>query len=331
MNRKDLLDQVIKDLNGIVGNGYDPAVRINEKFFQAAHSWFSYVWWLLTEAPGLRKNRQEIQEFMDLPFLKWQAETHRQLGRLERLKFPGLIEPLKQALLTELPYSSNEPTLLLSLGCGTMEVERQLAEAMTIRNLSIPMVIIGIDNSLQIEDEAAQNLNGLASRGVVDFQIIKQVDHENLTILCQKTKEAAKIQLAICNTDLFSLQDLPEGLFDMVYHSRLKHHIKMNNKTHLDELIEKLCACKAFEFDDYFSVPNFIFPSFITWKWPLTLNGAILSYLRDASKKELKGQANDRWALKFFNLGFYLRTLTKAQNNQPPRNIGERLNALARF
>ena len=97
--RKKEIQEIISDLEPLRSDPqYKRAAGINIDFFKAARSPFTYVWWLISKAPRLRKNREEILELGDLPLLKWQKATHLQLIKLERLAFPGLLKPIRKAI-----------------------------------------------------------------------------------------------------------------------------------------------------------------------------------------------------------------------------------------
>jgi hypothetical protein len=114
--------------------------------------------------------------------------------------------------------------------------------------------------------------------------------------------------VAILQTDVFDLEKLPKGWAEIVYGARFKHHLNEDkDKERIDKLAVHLTSNIAIQFDDICDIPIFIFPSVLTWRWIVTLNGAILSYLRDFSTKELLAQ-QDEWELRFDRkFGYYLR------------------------
>ena len=74
--------------------------------------------------------------------------------------------------------------------------------------------------------------------------------------------------------DAFDLKGLTEDSFDLVYHTRLRHHLTLEQAKQLDKLACHL-APRLVELDDLFSVPEIIIISIFTWRFPAVLNGAI--------------------------------------------------------
>ena len=74
-------------------------------------------------------------------------------------------------------------------------------------------------------------------------------------------------------------------------------------------------APKVIELDDLFSIPGFILASIFAWRFPVVLNGGILSYLRDFSKKELLAQKATDWTVATFSnpIWCHLRVFDKAE------------------
>jgi hypothetical protein len=130
---------------------------------------------------------------------------------------------------------------------------------------------------------------------------------------------AQGVSIVLFNTDAFELQDLPEDSFDLVYHTRLRHHLAVEERDRLDKLTIHL-APKFMELDDVFSIPGIIAESIFIWRFPVVLNGGILSYLRDFSKKELRAQEKKGWQVNIYSkiLSCYLRVYDKA----PPMPAG---------
>jgi len=54
-DRKQLLDEIIRDLEGLKKRGFENQYAIDEniKFFKALYSLPRYVWWLIKEMPKI--------------------------------------------------------------------------------------------------------------------------------------------------------------------------------------------------------------------------------------------------------------------------------------
>jgi hypothetical protein len=257
----------------------------------------------------LRKKREEIFELADLPLPKWQRETHLRFIRLERLRFPGLLKPIKRAVLDsiyEIKKDNRDLITLLSIGSGAMELERQVIEDLLKKNFKTPIIFLGVEISPEISDITFSNLSSLVDRKLIKIKKINYLNDQILNDLKTEAK-SQRFLVVIFNKNTFDLKKgLSDNIIDIVYHSRAKHHFGPKEKDNLDKMATHL-APRVIEFDDFCSLPVFIFPSVITWLWPVTLNGAILSYLRDFSKKELLNLKKDNWKIKTYQLGYYLR------------------------
>lgn len=319
--RKKTIQEIISDLELLRSNQkYKKAAEINITFLKSARSVFGYFRWLITVMPKLRQERENILELADLPLPKWQKETHLRLINLERLAFPGLLKPVKKTVLQEIfqwGKIKKGPIILLSIGSGGMELERQIIKELLNRNFQLPIIFLCVEKSPYISKIGLLNLKKSFLGEGIKIKKIPRLDNRVLTELEQEVfKKEKKILITLLNIDIFNLKGiLAPNSIDLVYHSRLKHHLSPVEKENLDK-IETYISPKIIEFDDIFSVPVFIFPSIITWRWPVTLNGAILSYIRDYSKRELLSQSKKSWKIKIYNtLGYYLRVYGEDKSN----------------
>ena len=96
----------------------------NIAFFQAAKTVFGYIRWLITRAGKI--NKKELRELTDLHPDKWDREMHTKLIEVERKKFPGLIKPLVDQIVSLIISNEHRPLVLANLGCGGMEIERKV-------------------------------------------------------------------------------------------------------------------------------------------------------------------------------------------------------------
>lgn len=320
MKRSLQIDKAIADLKKYA-KGLNPdsaetwAVQVNVSFLKACRSPLRYVKWLKANLPELRKpqNRKRLIELADFALPFWAAETHRTFIRLERLPFPGLLKPIRKELENKLKWFSenkNEAVVVAGLGSGAMELERQLIQR--LGGLSNPVVFVGVDCSESITKVASENFQDLKNSGLIRFMAIDSIDEEKIKELKDLAEKCKCHIVAVFVGDVFELgESLEENTFDIVYHARLKHHIDQNKRDELDKMVVNLGKV-AVEMDDYYDPSVFPFPSIITWGKIATLNGAIVSYIRDPSKKELieeqKKKETEGWTLWIHPiLGYYLR------------------------
>lgn len=313
--RKREAEEILSDLRNLKKTNpeYVFAADLNIEFVRAATNLFSYVRWLVKRAPALRRqHRDDILELMDLPFESWQKETHEKLTILERtLKpIPDLLKPVRECIVAEIIRlrGKDGSIKLLSLGCGGMELERQIIERLHKIDFTshYPIIFIGVDKCADAIGLVKENLS-LVSHNLIDIRSVTDLDAQTINELSEETK--CQFKVVILQSDIFALEKLPANWIDVVYCARFKHHLdRPKEQKRLDSIMTHLTSNVAIEFDDMCSIPIFIFPSVLTWRWIVTLNGAILSYLRDPSKEELLAQS-DGWGLQFDDkFGYYLRT-----------------------
>ncbi len=310
--RNKELEEIINDLKSLDPRPEEKwAVRENIIFFKASRTVFSYLLWLIKEVPRLRKNRERLFELADFSLPKWQEETHRRFVALEKMAFPGLLKPIKKEILKFiLSAESREPLTLLNLGSGAMELERQVIEEVLKRNEKKPLIFLAVDLSPHISKIGLLNLDSFSGKEVV-IKNLFDLNERSLEALKGEALKSGKIIIAVVNNDALNLETLlkPKTI-DLIYGARFLHHLPAGKQKQISDSAISLSKKVVF-FDDFCAVPVFIFPSILTWKWPVTLNGAILSYIRDFSKKELleQAKANQRWKLYFMEqLGYYLKT-----------------------
>jgi len=313
--RKKEIKEIISDLEELKKNEkYRKPAEDNIIFFRSAQTVLKYIWWLFFIAPKMRRKKEELLELADLPLPKWQKETHLRLTKLEKLSFPGLIKPIKKEIIKNLlriKKTKKDPLILLNAGSGGAELEGQVLNELFIKKFDLPIIFICVEISPHILEIGIDNINKNIPYLYKKKIKIKKLDKINYLILEDLKKEAAvdkKNIIVFLNNNIFSLNNgLLSGSIDLIYHSRLRHHLTIKEQNDLEKL-EIFLSSRIIEFDDFCSIPVFIFPSIITWRWPVTLNGAILSYLRDFSKKELLSFKEKKgWRLIMYkNLGYYL-------------------------
>jgi SAM-dependent methyltransferase len=307
------IKEILADLNSLSSRpNYQEAAKVNIEFFRAIQSPFSYLWWLIFRAPKLRRNRTKLVEIIDLPFPKWQKEVLETLSWFE-VWMPILV-PIREHIireLTRLKKVKQEPIIIASIGCGGMELERQVIYQLIRRHFGFPVIFIGVDYSPVSFEVATAKFRNLTAKGLVQIKTASHLGNDDLN---QLKAEAAsqKLLLVFLGADAFDLKGLAEDSFDLVYHTRLRHHLTHEEGRRLDKLASHL-APRLVELDDLFSVVGIILISIFVWRFPAVLNGAVFSYLKDFSKKELLSKKEVGGELGFSRKPFscYLRVYNK--------------------
>lgn len=269
------------------------AIHENIRFFEAAKHVVNLLRWQLFHASHIESHR--LLELADLSIPKWEMELYKGLCWIERRKFPGLLTPLYKRL-TEMPGR-----ILLDVGCGGMEIERQVIDRLLQRDDEVARVFIGVDQSP-------------ASFGMIEETFQDYKDRVEVVYATRKSmnkwlKPGTKHRVVFVKADVLQLSEwLAPQEVDVVYSSRLKHHIPIAQRDQLDKALKKI-AKVALEYDDYQTALSWL-PLVVTaWSRPALLNGALLSRLRQPTKKSLK-RAEKAHSIKFFSPpGSYIKTL----------------------
>lgn len=318
-NRWSEIREILADLKKLEDDPrYRSAVNLNAEFFRAARTFPSYLWWLLFRAPDLRRRRKEIVELLDMPFARWQKSVLESLSWFE--VWLGALKCIRNHIIGELDRlqrTKKEPIVVASFGCGGMELERQICYQLLRKRFNFPLVFIGIDYSASSFEVARDKLDNLISRGLVEIKTVSRLDVEELAAL-KASADPERFLLVFLETDAFSLQSLPENSFDLVYHTRLRHHLTPEERHDLDTLTVHL-APHVVELDDVSTVAGIIISSIFIWRFPAVLNGAVLSYLRDLSHEEIVSNREEGWNVVFSGgpLRSYLRLHDKASRPAP--------------
>ena len=298
--RRSLIDEVLKDLKllkeqSIFNNEY--ALDENIGFFTSIKSLPSYLLWLFKKARNIK--REKLLELSDLPFTKWDEEMHLKLIEMQRKPFPGLIKPIVSKITDFILKNAQKDLLLLNLGSGAMEIERQVIYHLKEKHTN-RVVFIGIDKSVAVKKLARDNF----SRST-EFVEIHEIEHLNQKKLDEILEQnTGKYVVLLCKNDIFRLlQDFNPQKFDLIYHSLFKHHLNNQEKDIVDEVIKQLTV-SSIEYEGYKSWLVMIPQSITTCKYPVLLNATIFSDLRYYTKKELKQKYNNRPS--FFNIGTYM-------------------------
>lgn len=314
-NRWAEIKEILADLKSLESHPrYREAVKLNIEFFKAARCPFSYLWWLMFRAPRLRRNRSQIVELLDLPFPRWQKTVLETLSWFE--VWMRNLHPIRDRIIQELARLrevKREPIVVASFGCGGMELERQIIYRLIRMRFDVPLIFVGVDYSPTINEVVKEKFAKLVAKGIVRIETISRLEISDLKRI--KAEAAShRFLLVILNADAFELKDLAEDSFDLVYHTRLRHHLTLKENKSLEGLAIHL-APKLVELDDIFSIPIILIISLFVWRFPAVLNGAVFSYLRDFSRKELLSTRKGKgWQVGLYGKPFscYLRIYDKA-------------------
>ncbi len=285
--KKEQLDEILTDLEGLKASGKcenEYALEENIKFLQALYTFPKFIRWFFKERPKIDGSRLlELSDF-HLHGGKWESILQRDLLEIEQWKFPDIFRHFRDATLkeiTEKASEKNERLVLVSLGSGPMEIERQLIRKLRAYDFSGSIFFFGVDNSPQSIDIAIRN------HEQNDVTVVKL--NQNFTIDGLKRKYTnEKYVLFLITDDVFNLPKyFMEGEIDILLYSKFKHHLTNPNKYRLDGMLRHL-ASSAIENDDV----NNLFLNIVSvqsnWFKPVLMNAALFSFLRDPSPGELK-------------------------------------------
>ncbi|MFC1938600.1 hypothetical protein ACFLWM_00370 [Chloroflexota bacterium] len=312
--RRAEIQEILADLQSLESQpNYREAVKLNVEFFRAIRCPFSYLWWLAFRAPKLRRNRTKLVELIDLPFPKWQKEVLETISWFE--VWMRILVPIREQIIRELEglkRTKQGPIVVASIGCGGMELERQVIYQLLRKRFNFPVIFIGVDYSPASFEVATAKFRNLTAKGLVQIKAVSRLGNAELSQL--KTEAASrKLLLVFLKADAFALKKLAEGSLDLIYHTRLRHHLTLEEGKRLDKLAVHL-APRLVELDDLFSILGIIIISIFVWRFPAVLNGAVFSYLKDFSKKELLSKKERGWEVGLPRklLSCYLRVYDKA-------------------
>jgi len=152
-SRKKQIEDILDDLRALQKSisAEKYAIQENINFFEASRSPWSYVRWLFGHVASIDRN--SLLELSDFPFPRWQRELHTRLIEVERRKNPGMITPLRDAIIEFI--LANHPRFLMDFGSGGMEVERQVIAELVNRSYRDKVVFIG-DCILAIDDSGVK-------------------------------------------------------------------------------------------------------------------------------------------------------------------------------
>lgn len=276
-------------------NPDDYAIQQSIIFFEATKNFISYIYWILVKAPYIDESR--ILELGDFSFSIWDQEMYDGLIQVERGKFLGLVNPLVKKIVGYLK-NRQEKTVIVTVGSGGMEVERQVLQMLLASGYQHKVLWIGIDRSDIAHAVAEKNLNSLGT----SMKVIKTdlLTSENLFGFI----DDGQYQVILCKNDFFDIvKFFNTKEFDLVVSSLFKHHLPPDLKIKFDQ-VTKYIAKNFLEYDGYRNLVNLIPQSLIAWNNPILLNASVFSGLRYQQKNKIK-IPND-CKITFYSIGTYL-------------------------
>lgn len=280
--RQHKIGEIIRDLKNLsdkTTGAEKYAIAENIRFFEAQRTLHGYLWWGMFHRPKIIPGR--LLEIADLPLPKWEKELYDDLTTIERRAFPGLSVPLRKLLLNEI-LKGNKKTLI-ELGCGSMEVERQVLIDLEKGAYNVVPVFIGVDQAPQAWDSIREVFSEFGDRVTV-----------------KKLKSPAEIKGShskptvyfYCDDALNAAKKF-KGKYDLIFSSRFRHHLNDREKQQLEKIHKS--TPHAVEYDDYGSALSWVPPLITAWNRPVLLNGAVFSHIRQLTKKEvLNTRKNDK-------------------------------------
>lgn len=300
-NRKQIVEEILVDLRKYQNHCSEEesyAVQQNIVFFESLKNLFSYASWCFKHARNIDALR--LLELMDLPFEKWETMLHDDLVALDAKPFPGLLNPIKKKVLSHVLANPN--AVVVDLGCGAMEVERQLLADIKQSGKHVePITFIGVDQSQVFKKSIQERFADL--RDICDLHFVNHLTYGNLESF--RHKKTNKHNVVLAHNDIFALPDVwKPGQVDLFFYIRFRHHLNEKQKGELDAVFNALGPSTVFEYDDVNSFPFLFVPLLTSWHNPVLLNAATFSRLRDPSKAELRKRKG--WKTTFYKEGMYL-------------------------
>jgi len=270
------------------------SIKNNITLFKSLYSLNSFWKWYFKKARNIKKN--ELLELSDFENEQFNYELQKSLIKLERSLVPGYINPIVKKI-SQYILVTNENILVFDLGAGSMELTRQIIKKLIKNNFKHTITIVGFDKSIISSEIAYENLSSIKQY----VEIIKySYLHEKE--LFKVLKSEKKISVVICNNDIFNIKtDFKNTKIDLAYHSFFKHHLTVEQKEELDNLLQARIS-KAFEYDGYHSYTGMLVQALFTWRNPILLANAIFSNIKYYSKYELK-ELFDKESITFYYTG----------------------------
>lgn len=301
--RSQILHEILADLEELEkeswrSKDFQYALRENIRFFQAIKDPLSFLKWQLFHAPHIDASR--LLELADLPLPKWEARLYEGLRWIERKKIPGLLTPLCRTL------ARSSGRVYLDIGCGAMEIERQVVRLLAQHHTTSPRVFIGVDQSSSSYAAIQGTFHDLTDK----VEVMK-LTNLNPKSLSSALKPGNKHRVVFIEADALALEGkLSRKEVDIVYSSRFMHHLTDPQKKQFDKSLKRMGKI-ILEYDDYRTALSWIPQTLSAWSRPVLLNGALLSRLRQPSKKSLQKEGYGHNIRFFSPPGVYIKEITK--------------------
>lgn len=304
-SRQEIIAGVLRDLEELKIRGSFPNIyALNENiiFFKSLRSYGSCLNWFLFRRSQIDASR--LLEISDLPLQnpRWERLLQEELLVTEKRQRMNIVCDLRDEIIRHInsQQNLNKRLVILNLGCGAMEVERQIIEKLVSGNNHNSIVFIGIDNSHLAVERALKNLKkyDIKSLGLQSFKAHFPDDEQRFgkgryTVLVVKSEIEDFLPI------------VPEKYVDICFSCRFQHHLGQSKQ----QWLEKVLSVKAkvvIEADDINGWFTNVMSVMFNWNKPILLNGAIFSCLRDPSKQELRQMSRAEWKTIIFSHG-YLR------------------------
>ena len=278
-NRRSKLREIIddlKDLQSTAPKDMQYAITENIVFFKSIRTFYGLCYWAFTRRSKI--DARQLLEVADLPLPRWEKELYSDLSHVERKEFPGLSKPLKKLLIDHIIQEKG--TVLLDLGCGSMEVERQCIVELSKNNTGNYPIFLGVDAAPQALDAIRSNFADLT--GLVDILEIKSLKNFD-------AGRVSKSTIFFYCGDALEVAELHGHKYSLIFSSRFRHHLNDVEKNRIDSLSQRLTHY-VIEYDDYRTAMSWLPPVITAWYRPILLSAAIFSQIRQPSKKELLKQ-----------------------------------------
>jgi hypothetical protein len=301
--RTQQIDEILKDLEGLKKRGFENQYAVDEniKFFEAMRSPFKYIKWLINEKPKIDGSR--LLELSDFPLghNRWEDMLQRELLKIEQWKFPDNLARFRKSMLGLLQHlKSDKRLILLNLGCGPMELERQIIKNYRANNNQQKIVFVGIDMSgasLSLAEENIKSTN-------IPLEKVSSLGNTVLTELNAK-HSGDQFYAVLFKGDAMKIdQYFKKGEVDILFYTKFRHHLTNNQRIDFDKM--------ALNLSDHFVEDDLLNNLFMftvpligrsQWKRPVLLNGGMFSALRCPVKKEIQ-QLSLNWSIKITPDGY---------------------------
>ena len=313
MNRKEKINTILFELKVLRDSTSDPdrfyAIDANIEFYKSIKSIFSYIYWLFRIAPKL--DPKKLQEINDL-LPEYTEEMHRHLVSIERKNFPGLIKDFVKRI-SDFVYLSNKDLIMMNIGSGGMELERQIIEKLIKTRSKSRIIFVGDDMSDLSHKVAKENLRNLSEK--ISYYSFEELNLNYIERI-QKMDNSNYIIIQCKNNFSKLLNFFPENYFDLIYSSFFRHHLN-SKEVDIVQSVGIKVSKSYFEYDGLRNLFQLIPQSLVAWSNVILLNGSVLSGLRYVEKNNLLkninsvGSKNIDSKISYNKLSHYLLELSK--------------------